>query len=296
MAIQPNQIELDNLRRLLEQAKSEDLGGGDITSVILPEDKTCRGQFVAREELVFCGGVFLEEIAAAYDQAIRTNVSVAEGARVEDGATLAEWTGPTGAILSAERVALNFLQRLSGVATLTARYVEAVAGTSAGIYDTRKTTPGWRALEKYAVRAGGGCNHRMGLFDAVMVKDNHLAALGGNGLNALSGKLEGLRGSLGPGGFIEVEVDTLEQLADALKLDVDIILLDNMSAGQLAEAVRMRNESASGRIELEASGGITEENIRAVAGTGIERISIGALTHSARAVDIALEIDNISSR
>ena len=321
MAIQPNQLELNNLRRLLELARAEDLGIGgtgfqpvprrpagtaqakslchprDITSAILPEGITCRGQFIAREGLVFCGGAFLAEIAAAYDQAIKTKVSVAEGARVEAGETLAEWTGPTGAILSAERVALNFLQRLSGVATLTSRYVEAVAGTPARIYDTRKTTPGWRALEKYAVRAGGGHNHRMGLYDAVLVKDNHLAALGGNGLAALGGKLKRLRDSLLPGGFIEVEVDTLDQLADALTLNIDVILLDNMSAGQLATAVAMRNATGTKRrIELEASGGITPENVRATAETGVERIAVGALTHSARAVDISMEIENIGSR
>ena len=291
MAIQPNQPELDNLWRLLEMARAEDLGGGDITSAILPGDRTCRGRFVAREGLVFCGGAFLGEIAAAYDGTIKTKVSVAEGERAEGGAILAEWVGPVRAVLSAERVALNFLQRLGGIATKTREYVGAVEGTAATIYDTRKTTPGWRVLEKYAVRAGGGRNHRMGLYDAVMVKDNHLAALGDKGLAGLADKLGGLRDSLGPGGFIEVEVDTLEQLVDALTLDIDVILLDNMSAGQLVEAVRMRNDSAAGRIELEASGGITLENVRAAAETGVERIAIGALTHSARAVDIAMEIE-----
>ncbi len=291
MAIQPNQPERDNLRRLLEMARAEDLGGGDITSAILPEGSTCCGRFVAREELVFCGGAFLVEIAAAYDQAIQTKVSVAEGALAEAGTVLAEWTGPTRAILSAERVALNFLQRLSGIATATHEYVDAVEGTPASIYDTRKTTPGWRALEKYAVRAGGGHNHRMGLYDAVLVKDNHLAAMGGNGLADLADKLDGLRDSLGPGGFIEVEVDTLEQLADALTLNIDVILLDNMSDRQLATAVAMRDATGTkGQIELEASGGITLENVRAVAQAGVERIAVGALTHSARAVDISLEI------
>ena len=274
---------------------AEDLGGGDITSAILPEGKTCRGRFVAREELVFCGGAFLAEIAAAYDKSIRTEVLVAEGARVEAGATLAEWTGPTRAILSAERVALNFLQRLSGIATKTREYVGAVEGTAATIYDTRKTTPGWRALEKYAVRAGGGHNHRMGLYDAVLVKDNHLAAMGGNGLAGLADKLDDLRDSLPPGGFIEVEVDTLEQLADALALNIDVILLDNMSARQLAVAVAMRDATGTkGQIELEASGGITPENVRAAAETGVERIAVGALTHSARAVDISMEIEAAS--
>ncbi len=289
MPIQPNQPEFDNLRRLLEMAMAEDLAGGDITSAILPADITCRGRFVAREGLVFCGGAFLSQIAADYDKAIQTEVSVAEGESAEAGAVLAEWSGPTRAILSAERVALNFLQRLSGVATATREYVDAVAGASASIYDTRKTTPGWRLLEKYAVRAGGARNHRMGLYDAVMVKDNHLAAMGDKGL---AGKLKGLRDSLPPGGFIEVEVDTLEQLADALKMDIDVVLLDNMPPEQLVQAVAMRDEAGlKGRIDLEASGGVTLENVHAVAQTGVERIAIGALTHSARAVDIAMDIE-----
>ncbi|MCK4625977.1 MAG: carboxylating nicotinate-nucleotide diphosphorylase [Phycisphaerae bacterium] len=292
MPIQPNQPEFENLRRLMEMAKAEDFAGGDVTSAILPGGITCRGRFVAREPLVFCGGAFLAQIAADYDKAIQTKVSVAEGVRVEAETVLAEWFGPTRAILSAERVALNFLQRLSGVATATRKYVDAVADTSAEIYDTRKTTPGWRVLEKYAVRAGAARNHRMGLYDAVMVKDNHLAAMGADGLTGLAGKLDGLRDSLGPDGFIEVEVDTLEQLAGALKMDVDVILLDNMPPEQLDGAVAMRNKAGlEGRIELEASGGITLENVRAAAGTGVERIAIGALTHSAAAVDIAMEIE-----
>lgn len=292
MPIQPNQPEFENLRRLMEMAKAEDFAGGDVTSAILAADITCRGRFVAREPLVFCGGAFLTQIAADYDKAIQTKVSVAEGVRAEAGTVLANWSGPTRVILSAERVALNFLQRLSGVATATREYVDAVAGTTAAIYDTRKTTPGWRVLEKYAVRAGGARNHRMGLYDAVMVKDNHLAAMGDDGLAGLADKLNDLRDSLGPDGFIEVEVDTLEQLADALKMDVDVVLLDNMPPEQLVRAVAMRNEAGlAGRIELEASGGITLKNVHAVARTGVERIAIGALTHSARAVDIALEIE-----
>ncbi len=276
----------------MEIAKAEDFAGGDVTSAILPRDITCRGRFVAREPLVFCGGAFLAQIAANYDKAIQTRVSVAEGVRAEAGTVLAQWSGPTRTILSAERVALNFLQRLSGVATATREYVDAVSGTASAIYDTRKTTPGWRVLEKYAVRAGAARNHRMGLYDAVMVKDNHLAAMGDDGLTGLADKLDDLRGSLGPDGFIEVEVDTLEQLTDALKMDVDVILLDNMLPEQLVRAVAMRNEAGlEGRIELEASGGITLGNVRAVADAGVERIAIGALTHSARAVDIAMEIE-----
>jgi nicotinate-nucleotide pyrophosphorylase (carboxylating) len=244
--------------------------------------------FAAREALVVCGAVLLAEIAAAYDDGIATDVQVQDGQRVEAGAEIAVWTGPARVVFTAERVALNFLQRLSGVATATAAYVEAVEGTGAKILDTRKTTPGWRALEKYAVRTGGGVNHRMGLYDAVMVKDNHIAALGGSPAD-LSGPLAGARSHLPAGGFVQVEVDTLEQLAVALTLPVDLILLDNMSTDELRAAVMMRDE-AGAAVELEASGGVTLQTVRAIAETGVERISVGAITHSAPAVDVGLDV------
>jgi nicotinate-nucleotide pyrophosphorylase (carboxylating) len=296
MAPTPTQQERDNLRRLLEQARSEDLGGGDLTSAILPGELRARAQFVSRQELVFCGGCFLQAIAAAYDTAIATRLKAAEGEPVGLNAVLAEWSGPLRSILSTERVALNFLQRLSGVATATRGYVQAVAGTAAGIYDTRKTIPGWRELDKYAVRAGGGRNHRQGLYDAALIKDNHLAGLalatGQEPLEALRPHLRQLRSSLPAGGFIELEVDDLEQLARALKLDVDMILLDNMSPDQLRQAVALRDQAdLKGKVELEASGGITLATVRAVAQAGVERISVGALTHSAPAVDIALDLN-----
>jgi len=211
---------------------------------------------------------------------------------------LAEWVGKARSVLAAERVALNFLQRLSGIATLTGEYVEAVAGTGAEIFDTRKTTPGWRALEKYAVRAGGGRNHRMGLYDAVLVKDNHMAVLAKSGradaIAALADELAAARERLGGGGFVELEVNTLEELAAALKLPVDVIMLDNMPAGDLREAVEMRDKAKlRGNVALEASGGITLGNVRAVAETGVERIAVGALTHSAPAADIALDVEKV---
>ncbi len=295
MAIVPNIRERQNLWRILEFARREDLGSGDVTSAILPGDLHAAARFVARQPMVFCGGALLEPIAVRYDGGIRTRLHVQEGARVEAGRALAEWQGPVRGILSAERVALNFLQRLSGVATATREYVDAVAGTNAAIYDTRKTTPGWRELEKYAVRVGSGQNHRKGLYDAVLVKDNHLAIMaraeGQDPLTAAAHELERIRPFLPEGAFIELEVDTLDQFARALELNVDIILLDNMSVEELAQAVRMRDRAgARGRTELEASGGITLENVRAVAETGVERISVGALTHSAGAVDISLEI------
>ena len=297
MAIQPGRKERENLWRLLEMAREEDLGtGGDVTSSLLPSDVMAVGLFIARQPMVLCGGALLETIAVRYDGQLNTVAAVTEGQWVEGGTELARWHGPARSVMAAERVALNFLQRLSGVATTTCDYVKAVAGTGAEIYDTRKTTPGWRELEKYAVRAGGGKNHRRGLYDAVLVKDNHLAVLakaeGADPIKAVGRELERIRPLLGDHAFVELEVDTLAQFTVALTLPVDIILLDNMSLEQLREAVEMRNRAGLGRqIELEASGGITLANVRQVAETGVERIAIGALTHSARAVDIALDIE-----
>jgi len=296
MAIRPSARERDNLWRLLELARDEDLGSGDVTSAILPAGLHARGRFIARQPMIFCGGAMLEAIAVKYDGAIRTSLVAEDGDTAAAGALLAEWDGPARGIMAAERVALNFLQRLSGIATTTREYADAVAGSGAEIYDTRKTTPAWRELEKYAVRVGGGKNHRKGLYDAVLIKDNHLAIMaraeGANPLTAAAHELDRIRPFLPSGAFIELEVDTLEQFAHALTLEVDIILLDNMSTETLAEAVRMRDAAKlKGKMELEASGGIALGNVRAVAETGVERIAIGALTHSASAVDIALDIE-----
>ncbi len=296
MPIQPNKRERENLWRILELARDEDLGSGDVTSSILPGGLHATARFVARHGMCFCGGTTLEPIAISYDGSIRTEVLVEEGKQVAAGEALAKWDGPAAGILAAERVALNFLQRLTGVATTTREFVAAVAGTGAAIYDTRKTTPGWRELEKYAVRVGGGFNHRKGLYDAVLVKDNHLAIMaraeGQDPLTATARELERIRPYLPDGSFVELEVDSLDQFARALELDVDIILLDNMTVEQLARAVAMRDQARlSGRIELEASGGITLDNVRAVAQAGVERIAVGALTHSAGAADISLDIE-----
>ena len=295
MTIEPGQRELENLRDLLAPALAEDLGDGDVTGALLPDGLEVRGQFAARQELVVCGAAMLATIAGAYDDRIETTVHVGEGRRAQAGQTIAEWRGASRGILAAERVALNFLQRLAGVATATRRYVDAVAGTGAAILDTRKTTPGWRCLEKYAVRCGGGTNHRMGLYDAVLVKDNHLAVLAGAGrgdpLASIAAELESARRRLGADGFVEVEVDTMDQLATALTLCVDVILLDNMTAEQMRSAVAERDQAGlRGRVKLEASGGITLDNVRQAAETGVERIAIGALTHSAAAVDIGLDV------
>lgn len=296
MAIVPGKAERENLWRLVEMARQEDLGSGDVTGMIVPPETHAVAKFVARQPMILCGGQLLEAIAMSYDGNIRTRCLVEDGQPARRGTVLAEWEGSCRGILAAERVALNFLQRLSGVATATRQFVDAVAGTGAEIFDTRKTTPGWRDLEKYAVRAGGGKNHRKGLYDAVLIKDNHLALLAKaehrDPIAAAGRELERLRPVLGDGAFIELEVDTLEQFRRALDLQVDIILLDNMDVSSLRRAVEMRNEAGlAGRVLLEASGGITLQTVRAVAQTGVERIAVGAITHSAEAVDIALDIE-----
>ncbi|MBN1941906.1 MAG: carboxylating nicotinate-nucleotide diphosphorylase [Phycisphaerae bacterium] len=296
MAVSLTESERQNIRHLVYLAREEDLGGGDVTGRILPADLRATGRFVARKPTVLCGGVLLDTVAKEYNELIEMILWQEEGAHLEAGDVIAEWTGPAWAILAAERVALNFLQRLSGIATTTRKFVNTISGTSAAIYDTRKTAPGWRHIEKYAVRVGGGKNHRRGLYDAVMVKDNHLHAMIAGGiaepLKEIAGLLKELRGEIGHDGFVEVEIDHLSQLPDALKLPVDVILLDNMMPDKLTQAVRMRDEAGlKGKVELEASGGISLRRVRAVAETGVERISCGTITHSAPAADIAMDIE-----
>jgi len=296
MTVQLTESERENYRQLVYAAREEDLGSGDITSRLLPADLRACGRFVPRQPMTLCGGVLLDAVAKAYNEKIEMVLWREEGAHLEPGDVIAEWTGPAWAILAAERVALNFLQRLSGVATMTRKFVHAVSGTGATIYDTRKTTPGWRDLEKYAVRVGGGRNHRRGLYDAVLVKDNHLAALIAGGiaepLSEIGPRLIELRKSLGHDGFVEVEIDRIEQFSTALTLPVDIILLDNMRSDKLRRAVQMRDEAGlKGKVQLEASGGITLQALRDVAETGVERIACGTITHSAGAVDIALDVE-----
>src|SRR5262245_10220985 len=254
-------------------ARDEDLSAaGDITTdAIVPADATATAAIVAREAGVVAGLDLAEAAFRALDPDIRFRRIVGDGDSVAVSVKIATVSGKTRAILSAERTALNFLGRLSGIATLTAAYVKAVEGTGARIACTRRTTPGLRALEKYAVRAGGGINHRFGLYDAVLVKDNHIAASGG-----IAGALAWLKSRAGHSVRIEVEVDTLDQLAEALKLPIDAVLLDNMDTGMLREAVKL----VAGRVVTEASGGVTLENVREIASTGVDVISAGALTHS----------------
>jgi len=264
---------------LIDRALAEDLGTGDLTTqAVVPEGAQARARIEQRAPGVPAGLPVAQQVFERVDPELRFEALADEGDWREPG-VLAEINGAAASILGAERVALNFLGRLSGVATLTARYVEAVEGTGARILDTRKTTPGLRELEKAAVRAGGGVSHRSGLYDAILVKENHAALAGGVGEAAR-------RATAARGGadFVEVEIETLSDLEEVLRAGVDRVLLDNMAIAELREAVRL----AAGRAGLEASGGITLENVRAVAETGVDFISVGALTHSAPALDVSL--------
>lgn len=288
-------IDETRLSELIALAKSEDLGSGDITTSLL-DDPTRAASFelIAKARGVFAGKEVAAAIVAAYDPAIELvwTADVVDGLRLESSRTcLATLRGALGSILAVERVLLNFLQRLSGIATLTRAFVDAVQGTSAAIYDTRKTTPGWRSLEKYAVRRGGGCNHRFGLHDAVLIKDNHLAGVPADRLAAtLFGMLNRIDYAKPPKEIV-VEAQSVEQVEQILKVvGVDVILLDNFDVGSLREAVSLRDHlGLRERVKLEASGGANLSTVRVIAATGVDRISVGALTHSAPALDIALD-------
>lgn len=273
------------LEELVNRALAEDLGTGDATTLAtIPVEATAQADLVAREPLVVCGLEVAEAAFRALDGGVVCRRQAQDGERVEARSVLMRIEGPARALLSAERVGLNFIQRLSGVATLTSRYVQAVAGTGARILDTRKTTPGWRALEKYAVRCGGGQNHRVGLFDLVLIKDNHLAALGGEQPNAVAAAVSRARAKY-PYLKVEVEADNLAQVRQAVEAGADIILLDNMNLAQLREAVAL----VARRALTEASGGVNLSTVRGIAETGVDFISVGALTHSAGSVDVALD-------
>ncbi|MDX1690673.1 MAG: carboxylating nicotinate-nucleotide diphosphorylase [Acidimicrobiia bacterium] len=268
---------------IVRGALVEDLGrAGDVTTnAIVPESTTTTARVVVREAGVVAGLTVACHAFELVDPSIHVGYRAADGDRVEAGATVAVVAGPARGILTAERVALNLLGRLCGIASLTARLVDAVADAAASVVETRKTTPGLRALEKYAVRCGGGSNHRFGLDDAVLIKDNHVAVAGG-----VAAAIDAARSAVGHLVKIEVEVDTLDQLREALDAGADVVLLDNMGPDLLREAV----EIAGGRAVLEASGGITPDTIGAVAATGVDVISLGWLTHSVRALDVGLDI------
>ena len=286
---------------ILELAVREDLGdAGDWTSrAVVDEGAAGVAAVVAREEGTISGLRAGRLIARRFDPQLDFKAEAGDGDRIVAGSCVARIKGPARALLAAERTLLNTLGRLSGIATLTRRYVDAVAGTSARIYDTRKTTPGWRRLEKYAVRCGGGRNHRSGLFDALLIKDNHLAIAAASAGSAGFSPAEAVRrarrylaarcgsASAMP---VEVEVDTLDQFREVMPAGPDLVLLDNMPPAALCEAVRIRNAAAPA-VELEASGGMVLGSVRTVAETGVERISVGALTHAAIGLDLGLDWD-----
>ncbi|HIJ63092.1 MAG TPA: carboxylating nicotinate-nucleotide diphosphorylase [Rhodospirillaceae bacterium] len=265
--------------RLIDDALAEDIGPGDITcQAVIPPGLDFSGVMAAREDMVVAGLTFAARVFRRLSPAVRVDLAAEEGALMTAGGVLARISGPAGALLAAERTALNLLQHLSGIATLTRTYVDAIAGTGTILLDTRKTIPGLRLVEKYAARMGGAQNHRMGLYDGILIKDNHLAVCGG--------VTEAVRRARAASRVaVEVECDTLEQVAEAVAAGADIILLDNMPRPILAEAVHL----VGGRAKTECSGGVTLDTIRALAETGVDYISVGRLTQSAGAVDIGLD-------
>jgi nicotinate-nucleotide pyrophosphorylase (carboxylating) len=273
-------VATDTIERLAYAALAEDVGEGDVTTeATVDRDASGSAYILVKEPGVVCGLAIAEAVFRALDPEVGFERLVDEGASVDGRAQVALVTGPLRAILTGERAALNFLGRMSGIATLTRRYVDAVAGTGVTILDTRKTMPGLRALEKHAVACGGGRNHRFGLDDGVLIKDNHLRAAG-----SIASAVERARAATEL--LIEVECDTIEQVGEALAAEADAILLDNMTPDGLLAAVAL----VKGRARLEASGGVTLDNVRAIAETGVDEISVGALTHSARSLDVSLEL------
>lgn len=277
---------LDAYAHLIDRALIEDVGSGDVTSLsVVTKDCLASARMIARQALVVAGLEVVREVFRRVDVALAVSMRAEDGDSLPMGAEILSVTGLARSILSSERVALNFAQRLCGIASLTRVYVKELKGLSCEILDTRKTTPGWRVLEKYAVVCGGGRNHRVGLFDMAMIKDNHLAVLEGNQKQRIMEAVARVK-AVYPDLRVEVEADTVEQALYAAEARADAVLLDNMNLPTLRKAV----EAVAGRAKTEASGGITLDNLRAVALTGVDFISVGALTHSAAAADIALNI------
>lgn len=270
----------------IDRALNEDIGTGDLSAQILPENLKGTAKIYAKQEGVVAGLLLVEHVFLRLDASLQVHHSSKDGDWVTRGQIVLEIEGPLHVILQAERTALNILQHLSGIATATKRAVDQVRGLNVSIVDTRKTLPGWRALQKYAVRVGGGQNHRFGLYDAVMLKDNHIAAMGG-----ISRAVEKAKAHAGHMVKIEVECENLDQVKEAITCGVDVIMLDNMSTDDMREAVRYINHQAL----VEASGGIQEDHLREVAETGVDLISIGALTHSVKALDFSLDFGDIKA-
>uniref|UniRef100_A0A831XM55 Probable nicotinate-nucleotide pyrophosphorylase [carboxylating] n=1 Tax=Geobacter metallireducens TaxID=28232 RepID=A0A831XM55_GEOME len=274
---------MTGLDRIIENALMEDIHTGDITTLaVVPERRSARARLIAKEPMVLAGIDVAARVFTFLDSSVRFEGRHGDGERLAAGDLIAELSGDSSVLLQGERVALNLLQRMCGTATLTARYVEAVAGTRARIVDTRKTTPGLRVLEKYAVRVGGGINHRTGLYDGVLIKENHIAAAGG-----ITRAVSRARSYIPHTMKIEVETETLAEVAEAVEAGADIIMLDNMDLATMAEAVAL----IGGRALVEASGGVNLDTVRGIAETGVDIISVGALTHSARAMDISMLLE-----
>jgi nicotinate-nucleotide pyrophosphorylase (carboxylating) len=286
-------LNISKIHTLVDLAVEEDFGKGDPTSQLtIAEDVHAKTYIVTREEIVVCGMEVVAEVLKRYDKRLKLKVLIKDGEHANVANRLAVIEGPLRSMLSAERVVLNFLQRLCGVSTMTWKYVSAIRGTKAKIYDTRKTTPGWRLLEKYAVRCGGGCNHRIHLGDGVMIKDNHVAEMGSKLQLKLKKMVKEAKAYKGVK-FVSVEVDHVDhQLNRVLKVPgVDVILLDNMGQWQLKHAVEMRNKMCGKKPLLEATGNVNLNSVLQIARCGVDRISVGAITHSATAVDIGLDRD-----
>jgi len=275
------------VEQLIDRALAEDLGWGDVTTEVLVfPDQQGKASIIAKANGILAGTEVAKQVFLKVDPELKVGILIEDGANIKPGDIIAKIEGKAASILKAERVALNFLQHLSGIASETARYVEAVKGLSARVTDTRKTIPGLRALEKHAVRAGGGKNHRMHLGDAILIKDNHLAVLRSQGLN-IKEIVAMARQKASPELKVEIEVKTPQEAVEAAEAGADIIMLDNTDIDDMRQAVQL----IKGRAVIEASGGITLDKVRAVAETGVDLISIGALTHSAKALDISLELD-----
>lgn len=273
----------DQVQSDVRRALEEDVGSGDLTASLIPKSSTATATILCRQEAVICGQPWVNEVLRQIDPALQVHWHVQDGGRCAANQIVAQLQGPARGLLTAERTCLNFLQTLSAVATKTAQYVQAVAGTQAAILDTRKTIPGLRVAQKYAVRCGGGTNHRMGLYDAILIKENHIAAAGG-----LTAAFHAARTLADKATFIQVEVETLRQLEEALAAGVTMVLLDNMPLETIGQAVAM----AKGKCSLEISGGVTLDNIRRLAETGVDRISVGALIKDISAVDFSMRFQD----
>lgn len=273
-----------NFEKVISAALKEDIGKGDVTTdLLIPKKEKAKAYFIAKEDGIITGLDAAKLVFKKLNEKISWKNFVDDGTKVKTGTKIAEVKGSARALLSGERTALNFLQRMSGIATLTSVYVEKISGTNAKILDTRKTVPGLRLTDKYAVKCGGGTNHRIGLFDMVMIKDNHIKAAG-----SITKAVNKIRKSIPKKMKIEVETTNIREVEEAMKLNVDVIMLDNMNLNEMKEAVRLINKKCF----VEASGGVNLETVRAIAETGVDFISVGALTHSVKALDISMKITN----